>query len=227
MKKLILWDIDGTLLNCNSAGRHALSEATLKVFGTVGRMDRVDFQGKTDPLILHESLIMMGYDPEEVKKKEETLKEEYFRILADSIETFKPVIMPGVQETLELLDGMDVVQGILTGNFQKSAWIKLSSHGLDRFFKTGAFGDDAFHRNDLPGIAQKRINDYYKTSFSLQDTIVIGDTIYDIQCAKHVGATSIALGTGFGKNEMLIAENPNYFLKDLTETKSLISIIES
>ena len=102
--KALLFDIDGTLLKCNGAGRSSLTRATKETFGTVGNMDKVDFQGKTDPIILKESLSSIGFDNLDIQNKTEQLKTRYFRYLKNDLRTHDPILLPGVNDILNKLD---------------------------------------------------------------------------------------------------------------------------
>ena len=223
----VLFDIDGTILNCNNAGRASLIQATKEVFGTIGRMKKIDFQGKTDPVILTESLEIMGFSHSEIKEKSGLLKERYFTHLTKNIHKFEVLLFPGITEILETLTSMDnVICGLLTGNFYESARIKLDSHGLNRFFEFGAFGDDAPVRDLLPAVAKRRIAELYGIEIDFNKTFIIGDTVYDIRCAKHAGAVSVAVGTGWGDTEQLLNENPDHFFIDLSDTKKFFSLLD-
>ena len=225
--KAVLFDIDGTILNCNKAGRSALIKATVDTFGTIGKMEMVDFQGKTDPSILIEALSIMGFSDKDIADKSDILKEKYFHYLQESIRKHEVTVYPGIKDILSQLSGReDILLGLLTGNFTESAKIKLSSHDLNRFFKFGAFGDDAPVRNLLPGVAQKRINELYDIHIDFKDTIIIGDTIYDVRCAKYAGAVSVAVGTGWGDPENLKKENPDYYFDDLKDIDEFMKILE-
>ncbi len=224
--KTVLFDIDGTILNCNNAGRAALVKATIEVFGTIGRMDKIDFQGKTDPLILKESLTIMGFSEKDIEEKSDLLKEKYFFYLQDNVKTYEVTVYPGIKKILSALSERDdLILGLLTGNFTESAKIKLSSHDLNRFFKFGVYGDDAPIRNLLPGIAQKRISELFDLEIDFKDTIIIGDTVYDVRCAKHTGAVSIAVGTGWSTREILENEKPDYYFEDLADIEAFMKII--
>jgi phosphoglycolate phosphatase-like HAD superfamily hydrolase len=136
-------------------------------------------------------------------------------------------VYPGIKDILiKLSDREDILLGLLTGNFTESAKIKLSSHDLNRFFKFGAFGDDAPIRNLLPEVAQKKIAELYDLQIDFKDTIIIGDTIYDVRCAKYVSAVSIAVGTGWGEPETLKEENPDYYFDDLSNIDEFMKILE-
>jgi len=225
--KAVLFDIDGTILNCNSAGKASLIQATKEVFGTMGRMEKLDFQGKTDPVILKESLHMMGFPDEVIRDKTETLKQRYFAYLSENIQKFEVVVFPGIVNLLTRLSEMgNIALGLLTGNFTESARIKLSSHNLNRFFRFGAFGDDAPVRNLLPEVAKRRMDELFSSDIAFKDTFIIGDTIHDVRCARYAGAVSVAVGTGWGEPEKLKEENPDYFFNNLENFNEFIKLLE-
>lgn len=213
-------------MRCHEAGMKSLVQATLEVFGTIGRMKKVDFQGKTDPVILNESLGIMGLDEETIQNSTGRLKELYFRYLEEFIQDDTPVLLPGILEILTALSENDrVITGILTGNFTKSAGIKLGRFGLNRFFKVGAYGDDGAHRTELPPVARERMRRELGIDLDFGDIIIIGDTIWDIQCAKDHGAVSVAVGTGWVKKETLMERGPDFFFEDLSSTGEVVSSI--
>ncbi|HPF08066.1 MAG TPA: HAD family hydrolase, partial [Spirochaetota bacterium] len=225
--KAVLFDIDGTILNCNSAGKVSLIQATKEVFGTIGRMEKLDFQGKTDPVILNESLHMMGFSGEDILEKTETLKQRYFSFLNENIHKYEVIVFPGIIELLTRLSEMDnIALGLLTGNFTESARIKLSSHNLNKFFRFGAYGDDAPARNLLPEVAKRRMDKLFSTDISFKDTFIIGDTIHDVRCARHAGAVSIAVGTGWGEPEALKKEEPDHYFNNLENFNDFIKLLE-
>lgn len=225
--KAVLFDIDGTILNCNSAGRASLIQATLDTFGTIGRMEKIDFQGKTDPVILKESLSIMGFSDSDIEEKSDLLKEKYFFYLQENIKTYEVTVYPGVREILHsLAERNDIILGLLTGNFTESAKIKLGSRDLNRYFKFGVYGDDAPVRNLLPEVARKRMNELFNINIDFKDTIIIGDTVYDVRCAKYSGAVSIAVGTGWSKRETLENENPDFYFDDLGNINEFMKIME-
>ncbi len=226
--KAVLFDIDGTILNCNSAGRAALVKATLDIFGTIGRMEKIDFQGKTDPLILKESLSIMGFSEKDIEDKSDLLKEKYFICLQEYIKTYDVTVYPGIKEILLSLSRRDdIILGLLTGNFTESAKIKLSSHDLNKYFRFGVYGDDAPIRNLLPEKAQQRMTELFDLNIDFKDTIIIGDTIYDVRCAKYSGAVSIAVGTGWSTPEILKNEKPDFYFDDLADTNEFMKILET
>ncbi len=190
-------------------------------------MEKLDFQGKTDPLILNESLHIMGFSEEDIRDKTEKLKQRYFIHLSENIYKYEVIVFPGIIELLTRLSDMnDIALGLLTGNFTESAKIKLSSHNLNRFFRFGAFGDDAPVRNLLPEVAKRRMDELFGTDIAFKNTFIIGDTIHDVRCAKYAGAVSVAVGTGWGEPEALKQENPDHYFNNFENFNEFIKLLE-
>lgn len=224
--KAVLFDIDGTLLKCFGAGKKSLIEACMEVFGTVGTMHAVDFQGKTDPLILLESLAIMGFREEDIHRNIEELKSRYFHHLKTNMFDSSSVLLPGVEDLLGRLSDHDgVLLGLLTGNFRESARIKLDRFDLNRFFTFGVFGDDASYRNDMPRLARDIIRDSFNVDIPFRDIVIIGDTMHDIACAKSSGAVSISVGTGWADPKALLNLEPDYFFDDLSDGDGVMQAI--
>jgi len=190
-------------------------------------MEKIDFQGKTDPVILKESLSIMGFSDNDIVEKSDLLKEKYFFYLQENVKIYDVTVYPGIKEILLALSKRDdIILGLLTGNFTESAKIKLESHDLNKYFKFGVFGDDAPVRNLLPEVAKKRITELFNLQIDFKDTIIIGDTIYDVRCAKYSGAVSIAVGTGWCKREVLENENPDFYFDNLGNINEFMKIME-
>lgn len=213
-------------MNCFDAGRRALVEACMAVFGTVGEMRRVNFQGKTDTLILSESLASMGFDREAITRGTERLKGHYFAALRRSLDEGSPRLLPGVVALLDRLAAdPSVFLGLLTGNFRESAHIKLERFGLAAYFSFGAYGDDAEHRNDLPPVARELIARRFGLALPYRDMVIIGDTEHDINCARAHGAVALAVGTGWASREVLAAGDPDHYFDDLSDTTAVLRAI--
>ena len=189
-------------------------------------MKRVDFQGKTDPVILRESLGIWGFGSEADRDTVEKLKQRYFHYLGKYMYTHDSVVLPGIQPLLERLSGCPgAITGLLTGNFTESAHIKLQRFGLDRYFRFGAYGDDAQHRNGLPPVAKKILLERFDLDIPFEDMVIIGDTVHDITCARASGAVSISVGTGWTPRESLISENPDHFFDDLSDIDRVMDAV--
>jgi phosphoglycolate phosphatase-like HAD superfamily hydrolase len=226
MIKTILFDIDGTILNCHGAGRLSIERACADVFGTIGRMADINFQGKTDPLILYESLVPVGFSRETIDSRLGALRERYTGYLSSLINDHEVVLLPGIIPLLtELTSIENLMVGLLTGNFEKGAAIKLSRFDLGGYFSFGVFGDDTADRNQMPPIARKKIRLLYGHNIEFSDMVVIGDTVYDVECGKRSGTRTIAVGTGWASREELLLRDPDYYFEDLGVTRDVLAAI--
>ncbi len=222
--KVILFDIDGTLLYDGGAGKTAMIQAFQEIFGVYYSFSTM--AGKTDPAILLEGI--EGHNIKEEAHKKEYFKKYYFKLLAKNIKQDLPEkrIFPGVVELLNQLNKFkDIRIGLLTGNWKKSAYVKLTYFGLERYFGFGAFGDDSIFRNDLLPLALKRCDKCGE--LTARDAIIIGDTPSDIKCALAHGSRSIGVATGRYPAQELIQNGADLVLKDLTEAGRIISFILS
>ncbi|MGV7928433.1 MAG: HAD family hydrolase [Spirochaetota bacterium] len=226
MTKAILFDIDGTILNCHGAGRLSLERACHDVFGTIGRMPGINFQGKTDPLIIYESLVPVGFSREIIDSRLGELRERYTGYLSSLILEHEVVLLPGIIPLLRELSSIEgVVIGLLTGNFERGAEIKLSRFDLGGYFSFGVFGDDTADRNEMPPIAREKILRIFGRSVAFSDMVVIGDTVRDVECGKRSGTRTVAVGTGWAPREELLLRDPDYYFADLGETRDVLAAL--
>ena len=197
--KLVLFDIDGTLLWTDGAGRRAIHAALLAEMGTAGPIDGYRFDGKTDPQIVQELLTAAGHPDAASATHIELVCRRYVSLLQGELEVSagRSRTYPGVPELLELLERRaDAVLGLLTGNLEAGARIKLEVFGLNKYFPIGAYGSDNEDRNRLLPLAAERFRSSYGKDIRYGDCVVIGDTPRDIFSAKPYGAMSIATATG-------------------------------
>jgi len=221
--KAVLFDIDGTILKSQGAGKRALEHAVTDLFGTTGAMDTVQFQGRTDPYIIHESLEPAGIARVEIARRMDEIKERYFSYLRRYIREVDVVLLPGIRDLLAVLGRESViVTGLLTGNFVEGARIKLGVFDLFPLFQTGVFGDDTSVRNEMPAIARERIRALHGTAPDFGDMVVIGDTVHDVECGKRAGARTLAVGTGWTPADVLIAQGPDLYLDSLGDTRQAL-----
>ncbi len=193
MNKLVLYDIDGTLITAGGAGLKSLDRAFHNLFGIEEAFRTMAMAGKTDPQIIREGLKLHGL--EHLDGNVDRMIEKYLFFLEEEIDNPMRHIMPGIKESLDLFGDRGMTIGLLTGNLEKGAKIKLNPFGIFEYFNSGAFGSDHEDRNELLPIA---IEKYRKQGqeFSPRDCFVIGDTPRDVQCAKVHGAYCIAVATG-------------------------------
>lgn len=214
--RLLLFDLDGTLMDAGGAGRAALHEALLAVYGRTGPIDGFAFHGKTDPAIVRELLRADGGSDAWIDEGLERLWTRYLEGLDRELRSRRPAACPGVPGLLARL-GTDprFVTGLLTGNVEGGAWRKLRACRLDAGFSFGAFGSDSEDRNDLAPLAMVRAERATGRRFEAHDVIVIGDTPADIRCARAAGARALAVATGGYSLDQLATHDPDILFPDL------------
>jgi phosphoglycolate phosphatase-like HAD superfamily hydrolase len=223
-QRLLLWDIDGTLISTGAAGHRAIELATAQRFGGHGDLHDVEIAGRTDLSIAHQVLEKYGEPttPENVN----SFLELYLTLLAQQLPRTDGRVMPGVLELLQRAQHRpDTILGLLTGNLRRGAQLKLEHYKLWHFFVLGAFADDHHDRNQLGGFALSRAQERLGTKFLPTQVDVIGDTGHDIACGKAFGARTIAIATGSWPRARLAEYEPDYLFDDLSGIDDVISTL--
>ncbi len=227
--KLVLFDIDGTLIMTHGAGRRAITRALLDEMGVVGPPDGFRFDGKTDPQIVMELLAAADSDKAFGLESVENVCKRYVELLALELQsaTVHVEVLPGVKELIELLVSSEaVVLGLLTGNLERGASLKLISAGIDPHqFVVGAFGSDSRARSDLPRLAAQRASSLMGHEPSGHDVVIIGDTPADITCGREIGARAIAVTTGSYTRDELEEAGPFAVFDDLSDTPRVLEAV--
>ena len=225
---LVLFDIDGTLLLTDGAGRRAIHRALIEVFGTTGPRDHW-FDGKTDPQIVRELMRVVGHRDEHIDERMDRLLERYVECLHEELresgQRARP--LPGVIELLDALAARDdVILGLLTGNLAGGARAKLSAVGIDPDrFLVGAYGSDHELRPELPAIAQRRTLEQLGVEVAGDAIVVIGDTPADIECGRGVGARAIGVATGRYDTQALASHGAAAVFENLSDTAAVVRAI--
>ena len=226
--RLILFDIDGTLLWTDGAGRRAIQQALVEEMGTAGPIDTYRFDGKTDPQIVRELMTLAEHPEAEVEERIAAVCRRYVGLLTAELQ--KPPrnmrLLPGVRELLAALEPHEnegrVLVGLLTGNLAGGAALKLAAVGLDPArFCVGAYGSDSARRPELPAIAAQRAKERTGRAFSGADIVIVGDTPDDVACARPIGARTVAVATGFYDVTKLRATGAAYVFENLTDTHAV------
>lgn len=225
MTKLVLFDIDGTLLDSGGAGRRAMITAFEQVFGTAGPIDGYPMAGKVDSQIVMELMRAAGLSDETIRAQLPTYFEAYTAELKRIIDRHPVRSFPGAVELLERLTAHPgVVVGLLTGNVWRGARAKLQAAKLAGYFDgLGAFGDDALSRPELPAIAVQRAEELLRQKLRGRDVVVIGDTPADIECGRSLGVKSIAVATGPYTCEEMRPHAPDHCFTDLSDTEAVMT----
>jgi phosphoglycolate phosphatase len=226
--QLILFDIDGTLITTEGAGRRALARALEAVFGTSGGLAAYDLRGKTDRRIVLDVLAAAGLNPAVVDDRLDSCFQAYVRALAEEIgDGGRVSTLPGIASLVRHLEAhSDVVLGLVTGNIEEGARIKLTPTGLWPCFRTGAFGSDHADRRRLPSLAARRAHALTGYAFAPTDVLVIGDTPWDIDCARAFGARAVAVATGHYPRADLEACDPDLLFDSFAEVdRALVALL--
>ena len=225
--RLLLFDIDGTLILTGGAGSRAMTRAFAATHGLEDALQKVDLAGRTDRIIMREALTHAGRDHEDVDLDE--FREAYCSALREEIQkpgTGRRGLLPGVRPLLDALAARDDVRlALLTGNFRASAEIKLAAFGVWDYFSWGAFADDAIERDDLIRIAHARHETRHGRLIEPEAVVVIGDTPHDIRCARAGGAKAIAVATGNYDRAALRGHQPDALFADLTDTDAVLDAL--
>jgi phosphoglycolate phosphatase-like HAD superfamily hydrolase len=215
-KRLLLFDIDGTLIDSGGAGVQALRAVLQNEFGMSDELDGIEIAGRTDLGIVHQILCKLNFEPNE--KNTARFLDQYIEFLADELPRRKGRLLPGIEELLRRLQPRrQNVLALLTGNVERGAQLKLGHYGIWHFFEFGAFADDHHDRNELGVFARQRAREKHGVDFGAADIDVIGDTPHDIACGKAIGARTIAVATGSFSRGQLAVHQPDWILDNFSD----------
>ena len=225
---LILFDIDGTLLLTDGAGRTAFRHALQQVYGTTGSLSGYQFHGKTDPQIVMELMASVGLAVHEVEKRLDELWPLYVRRLALELDLRRRAgritVLPGVPALLAALERRgDVVLGLLTGNVEPAARLKLAAAGIATAFAVGGFGSDSPVRAEIARVAVSRARAVHGGALDAIGIVVVGDTPYDVACARAVGGRAVAVATGRHTAAELTAAGADEVFDDFRDTARVLA----
>jgi phosphoglycolate phosphatase-like HAD superfamily hydrolase len=239
MRKLILFDIDGTLVLTGGAGIRAMNRACEEVAGHPHALEGIPVAGRTDRIILTDVVTRAGRTLD--GQLLDRLRERYVANLREEIqqpgrtqsfESLGPrggvkAVMPGIRELLDILSGRDdVLLGLLTGNFEAGARIKLEHFDLWRYFRCGAFGDDAADRNELVPFAVRRARTCGLPELEPEHILVVGDTPHDVACARIAGATAVGVATGGFTAAQLRESGAGIVFEDLADPEPFLELVD-
>ena len=229
MKRLILFDIDETMIYSDGVGRRALEGALTQVFNQGINTGGHSLSGKTDPQICFEILSSAGYSREQISEKLPATFKAYVELLEKEIAKASCfAVHNGVVELLdELVLQPECYLGLLTGNIEEGARLKLKPFDLNSYFPFGAFGSDSPDRMELPSLAHKRAREILEKDFERDEIVIIGDAVNDVLCAKGYGVKSIITATGKTPRDTLARLEPDYLFDSLVDTPAVLEAILS
>ena len=226
--RLFLFDIDGTLVTARGAGREAFVRALEAVYGTAGTAgEGYDFRGKTDPRILHDLMTAAGLSPGEIAAGAARFYTRYVAELEAVIGDGRRVqVLPGIAELVRALAAReDALVGLLTGNVEGGARVKLAPTGLWPYFRVGAYGSDDMDRRALPAVACERARLVAGREFPFDRVTILGDTPLDVDCARACGARAVAVATGFHPYGDLEGCAPDLLFDDFSDVARVLAAL--
>lgn len=230
MRKLVLFDIDGTLVNTQGAGSRAFRRAMLNVYGETGPIDTYDFHGRTDPQIARELLRAVDFTDDAIDRGLTSLWDAYLGEL--EVELGRPdteaLVLDGVAPLIDALhETGDHLVALLTGNIEDGARLKLGAVDLWDRFDFGAYGSDHERRDQLPAVAVRRARERSGIHFRGRDVVIVGDTPFDVSCGRSLGVWALAVATGKHTVDELAEAGADVVLEDLADTGRALAAIEA
>jgi len=223
-KRLLLFDIDGTLIHSGGAGIEALKRALKERFKIDDDLHDIEIAGMTDSGIVIS--ILKKHKLPTTNENVAAFLDSYVHFLSKELPQRKGELLPGVLDLLQKLKNRKrVVIGLLTGNLSRGARLKLGHYGVWHFFEFGAFADDHHDRNELGAFARNRAKEKHGREFAADEIDVIGDTPRDIACGKALGARTIAVATGTWSREKLADHYPDFLIDDFSDVDRLIDTL--
>ena len=223
-KRLLLFDIDGTLIHSAGAGMRALKIALRERHGIEDDLHDIEIAGMTDS-----GIVVSILNKHKIPASPENITgflDSYVHFLSQELPRRQGRLLPGVLELLEKLKNRKhVVLALLTGNVSRGAQLKLEHYGVWHFFEFGAFADDHQDRNQLGPFARARAKEKHGREFSADDIDVIGDTPRDIACGKALGARTVAVASGSWSREKLAEHDPDFLIDDFSDVDRLINTL--
>jgi phosphoglycolate phosphatase len=253
MHRLILFDIDCTLVDAHGAGGRAIFRAIKDVYGLQGELGGYNFHGRTDPGIIRDLTAMWGADPgatmsefdggtqpgvvtalaarlgysaEEIDRLLPACLERYVEVVHEEVAAGYVEVLPGVGQLVAALSADDrVLLGLLTGSVEEGARVKLAPTGLLPHFALGAYGSDSAARPDLPAVAVARAAALNGRSYTGKQIVVVGDTPSDIECGAHLGVRTVAVATGRYSVDELAAHGADHVFADFSDWQAAFCVM--
>jgi phosphoglycolate phosphatase-like HAD superfamily hydrolase len=223
VRRLVLFDIDGTLLSAGGVSLEAMKAALVDAFGAAGPADQYDYSGKTDPQIVRDLMRAAGFPDPQIDGRMTAVLAGYRERLDRSLRPEHVRAKPGVTAVVEALAADPrVTLGLLTGNIEPCARAKLAPLGLNPRFPFGAYGSDHEDRYLLPSVAVSRALVHTGTSFAGKSVVIVGDSVHDVLCGRALGVRAVAVATGRTPRERLAEEGPDALFDDLSDKEQAL-----
>ncbi|HET9237292.1 MAG TPA: HAD hydrolase-like protein [Oligoflexus sp.] len=224
--RVLLFDIDGTLVRAGGAGKAALARALNELHAVENPYVDINFGGRTDQSITKELFELHGisWSPR-VGQEFLDLYAHYFH---EALAQRAPILLPGVRELLQRLqDDQRHLMGLLTGNIERCAQIKLDAFQLWPYFNFGGFGDHHEDRAEIAAEAFRRATLLHGAELRPHEVLIIGDTPADVRCARAIGADVLIVGTGPVAREAIDEAAPDFFHEDLSRLDDILGLLRT
>lgn len=221
MPKLILFDVDQTLVDALAHHNVAYKKAFKEVFNVDAQLTDIKFAGKIVPNIIRELGKLKGIPKDVVESKLIKVIERVESFFKESVDKAEIRVLPGVRELLEKLKERNYILGVVTGNPEGITQSILEKCKLKGYFDIFVYGSEGKGRVELVGLAIAEAGRKFSTKFYGKDVVIVGDSIHDIDCGKPHGSITIAVTTGFYSKEELMKHSPDYLFTDLTDSEIL------
>ncbi len=222
MPYFFLFDVDGTLIRCGVQVKHIYEEALREITG-LKVPEGYDFSGKTDSQITSEILSLGEVEEDKIESLIPVIKNRYLQLLDIKLDRSSVEVLPGVYSLLDKLTIFDQVNvGLLTGNWKRGAYIKLSPFGLDSYFRWGFFGEDGYLRKHL---VQKAVKYVSSQGGKVEDIVIVGDSWRDVEAAKAYGIKAVGVTTGWTSADTLLTFGADVVVESLEDKRVLDFLI--
>ncbi len=225
MQRLILFDVDQTLISTRGGDRNALNTAFSELHGIEEAFEGIGFGGRMDLSIMDQ--VYSNWGVPKGDRRLDDFKSRYFELLEQVLKDWESgIVYPGIPDLLKALDSKAEVQlGLATGNFRESAFIKLQKYGLHGFFEEGGFGGDHPERPEVVADAIAKCQTLSGQVYDRKDIFVIGDSISDVEAGRANGINSVAVATGHYDSETLTSLGPTCVFEDLSNTNAVLDAL--
>jgi len=225
-QRLVLFDIDCTLIDAHDAGGRAIVRAIAETYGVTGTLDGYSFHGRTDPAIVVDLATRWGTPEALARERLAACLKRYVALLRDEVRVGLIEVLPGVEDLVNALAVDErVLLGLLTGNVREGVEAKLAPTGLLPSFKVIADASDSAQRSDLPAVAVRRAEALSGRRFAGKEIVIIGDSPADVLCGADLGVKAIAVATGRHSVDDLAEYQPDFVFPDFAEWRRAYAAI--
>ncbi len=223
-KRLLLFDIDGTLITSGGAGENALRLGIMDRFGIDDDLRGIEIAGRTDSGIARQ--FFAKHSLPDTPGNTTSFFEGYLTHLPRMLSEKDGRLLPGIVPLLDALTTRDdVILALLTGNLERGAKLKLTHYGVWDYFEFGAYADDHHDRNQLGHFARTRAKERHGVEFPPENIYILGDTPHDITCARAIGAKAVAIATGQFTRAQLAGHAPDFLFDDLGNVDAVVATL--